>query len=255
MTIGSECLKPIGITNAMPVVGPGRTTMGPIVLGSTIDGDTSHLSIIGVMEDFHHSSLMDPVGPYMLRYKDEDLSWPGYINIRLGVAGKGIPITISKIKGTWLEMTGNAPFQFFFLEDELNSYYSEERRTGRLSFLFAALTTFIACLGLFGLTLHHAHRRTREIGIRKAMGASIKDVIKVLSREVIQLMGISILFAWIASYVFMQNWLKGFPFHIGFKAWIYLVSALSAMLLALVSVTLLAYRAARRNPASTLHYE
>lgn len=225
------------------------------ILASAMDGDTSHLRIIGVIEDFHHSSLREPVAPYMLRYKEESQGWPGCISIRLGVAGKGVPVTISTIKSVWLEMTGDAPFQFFFLEDELDNYYQEERRTGRLSLLFAVLSTFIAALGLFGLTLHHTHRRTREIGIRKAMGASIADVIRVVSREVLQLMGISVLIAWIGSYFFMQNWLQDFPFHIGFKPWIYLVSALTAMFIALVSVTLLAYRAARRNPATTLHYE
>ena len=154
-----------------------------------------------------------------------------------------------------MKMTRDAPFQFFFLDDELDNYYKEERRTGRLSLLFAVLSTFIACLGLFGLTLHHTHRRTREIGIRKAMGASIGDVILVVSREVVLLMGISVLLAWIAAYLFMQNWLHAFPFNIGFKPWIYMVSATSAMLIAIISVTLLAYRAARGNPASTLHYE
>ena len=154
-----------------------------------------------------------------------------------------------------MEMTGDAPFQFFFLEDELDSYYKEERRTGRLSLLFAIISTFIACLGLFGLTLHHTHRRTREIGIRKAMGASIGNVILAVSREVVVLMGISVMLAWILAYFFMQNWLKEFPFNIGFKPWIYMVSAVSAMLIAVLTVSILAYRAARRNPASTLHYE
>jgi len=226
-----------------------------IILEPTIDGDTNQLRIIGLIEDFHHSSLREPVGPYMLRYKTEDLDWSGFISVRLGVAGKGIPITINKIKTTWMEMTGDAPFQFFFLEDELNNYYKEERRTGRLSLLFAIISTFIACLGLFGLTLHHTHRRTREIGIRKAMGASIGDVIMVVSREVVVLMGISVLLAWFTAYFFMQNWLYGFPFNIGFKPWIYMVAAISAMLIAVFTVSLLAYRAARSNPARTLHYE
>ena len=226
-----------------------------IILESSPEGDTVELRIIGVIEDFHHSSLRDPVGPYMLRYKERDMEWPGFITVRLGVAGKGIPATIGKIKSLWMQMTVDAPFQFFFLEDELDSYYIEEQRTGRLSLLFAIISTFIACLGLFGLTLHHTNRRTREIGIRKAMGASIRDVIIVVSRELVMLMGISVLLAWIAAYYFMQNWLHGFPFNIGFKPWIYVLSAISAMLLAILSVTLLAYRAARRNPGSTLHYE
>jgi len=226
-----------------------------IILEPTSDGDTSQLRIIGLIEDFHHSSLRDPIGPYMLRYKKKDMYGSGIVTVRLGVAGKGIPITLSKIKATWMLMTVDAPFQFFFLEDELDSYYKEERRTGRLSLLFAILSTFIACLGLFGLTLHHTHRRTREIGIRKAMGASIRNVILVVSREVVVLMGISVMLAWILAYFFMQNWLKGFPFNIGFKPWIYMVSAVSAMLIAVLTVSLLAYRAARRNPATTLHYE
>jgi putative ABC transport system permease protein len=191
----------------------------------------------------------------MLRYKDRDMDWSGYITVRLGVAGKGIPVTISKIKAVWMEMTGDAPFQFFFLEDELESYYKEERRTGRLSLLFAILSTLIACLGLFGLTLHHTHRRSREIGIRKAMGASIGKVVVVVSTKVVMLMGISVILAWIAAYFFMQNWLLGFPFNIGFRPWIYVVAALSALLLSVFSVSLLAYRAARRNPARILHYE
>jgi len=226
-----------------------------IILEPTLEGDTNQLRIIGLIEDFHHSSLREPIGPYMLRYKEREMDWSGYISVRLGVAGKGLPITISKIKEVWMEMTGDAPFQFFFLEDELEAYYKQERRTGRLSLLFAILSTFIACLGLFGLTLHHTSRRTREIGIRKAMGASISDVILVVSREVILLMGISVLLAWITAYLFMQNWLHDFPFNIGFKPWIYLVSAISAMLVAVFSVTLLAYRSARGNPARTLHYE
>jgi len=87
------------------------------------------------------------------------------------------------------------------------------------------------------------------------MGATIRDVILVVSREVVVLMGISVLLAWFTAYLFMQNWLHGFPFNIGFKPWIYMVAAISAMLIAIFTVSLLAYRAARSNPARTLHYE
>ena len=140
-----------------------------IILEPKFEGDTNKLRIIGVVEDFHHSSLHEPVRPYMLRFKPESHDWAGYITIRLGVAGMGVPSTMNKIRKTWLEMTDEAPFQYFFLDEELDNYYKEERRTGRLTMMFAILATFIACLGLFGLTLHSTNRRTREIGIRKIL--------------------------------------------------------------------------------------
>jgi len=226
-----------------------------IILEPTLEGDTNQLRIIGVMEDFHHSSLREPVEPYMLRFKEEELDWAGYITVRLGVGGEGIPITLNRIKNMWMDMSNDAPFQFFFLNEELDNYYKEERRTGRLSLMFAILSTLIACLGLFGLTLHNTHRKTREIGIRKAMGASIREVIMHVSREIVILMSVSVLLAWIAAYFFMQNWLHGFPFNIGFQPWIYVIAAITAMIISLITVTLLAYRAARSNPAQTLHYE
>ena len=243
--VNSAAVREYGITD------PFET----IILEPTLEGDTNMLHVIGVVEDFHHNSLREPVGPYMIRYKPESMKWSGYITIRLGVAGRGLPATLNKINKTWAVMSNDAPFQFFFLDEELGNYYKEERRTGRLSMLFAILSTFIACLGLFGLTLHSTHRKTREIGIRKAMGASIRQVIIEVSRQILILMGISVLLAWIVAYLFMQNWLMDFPYHIGFKPWIYLVAAAAAMIISISTVATLSYRAALANPARILHYE
>lgn len=226
-----------------------------VILEPTLDGDTSMLRIIGVVEDFHFSTLREPVQPYMLRYKSRNLAWSEYITIRLGVAGKGVPVTMERIRKTWIDMTGEAPFQYFFLDEELGKYYQEEQRTGRISMLFAILTTLIACLGLFGLTLHKTQRKTREIGIRKAMGASILQVVMDISKHVLQLMVISVLLAWIVAYYFMQNWLQDFPFNIGFQPWIYVVAAAVALVISMATVSSLSYRAAMTNPASTLKYE
>jgi putative ABC transport system permease protein len=226
-----------------------------VLLETTFDGDTNRLHIIGVVEDFHHSSLHEPVSPYLLRYKPDDPEFPGFISVRLGVAGKGLPSTMRRIKDTWMKMSDEAPFQYFFLDEELSMYYKEERRTSRLSLMFAILATFIACLGLFGLSMHNTQRRTHEIGIRKAMGASMGAVVRLVSREIVILVGISVLTAWVVSFFFMQRWLADFPFNIGFRPWIYLLAALSALVIALTTVSLMAYRAARTNPAQVLHYE
>ncbi len=226
-----------------------------VIFETSLAGDTSELRIIGILEDFHHGSLYEPVGPYMLRYKRDEHDWSDFISIRLGVAGRGIPITIDKIREVWLSMTNEAPFQYFFLDDELDNYYKEEQRTGRLAALFSIMATFIACLGLFGLTIHNTHRRTREIGIRKAMGASVAEVVIFVSREIISLVSISVLFAWVLAYSFMQNWLSNFPYNIGFQPWIYILAAATAILISILAVSLLAYRAAISNPADVLHQE
>jgi len=230
--------------------------LNTIILEPDIKGDTTELRIIGVVEDFHHSTLKEPVGPYMLRFKSRDFSWSGYITIRLGVVGQGVNPTLNKIEKLWLQMTNDEPFQYFFLDDEIDKFYKEEKRTGRLSLMFAILATLIAMLGLFGLTLYNTQRKTREIGIRKAMGASIREVIIIVAREILLLMTISIFLAWLAAYFFMQEiWLRDFPFNIGFKPWIYIISAVSAMFVALLTVSWLAWSAARSNPSEILHYE
>jgi putative ABC transport system permease protein len=243
--INEAAVKEYGIGNPFETV----------ILEPTLGGDTSKLEIIGVMKDFNYSSLYEPIEPYMLRFKLADHEWAGFISIRLGVAGKGLPGTLQRIRETWMEWSNEAPFQYFFLDEELDNNYKEEMRTGRLSMMFAILATFIACLGLFGLTLHNTKRRTREISVRKAMGASTWEVVLYVSREIILLVLISVVLAWIAAYFFMQNWLQDFPFNIGFRPWIYLVAALIALAISLITVFALAYRAATSNPADVLHYE
>jgi len=233
-----------------------KDPLNTIILEPTLQGDTSELRVIGVVEDFHHSSLKEPIGPYIIKYKTESFAWAGYISISLGVAGPGVAPTLKNIQKLWFKMTNEEPFQYFFLNDEFEKYYKEERRTGRLSLMFAILATFIALLGLFGLTLYNTQRKTKEIGIRKAMGASVQSVIFIVAKEILLLMALSIMLAWLVAYFLMQGWwLRDFPFNIGFKPWIYFLSALSAMLIALITVTWLAFNAARSNPADTLHYE
>ena len=230
--------------------------LNTIILENTITGDTNELRIIGVFEDFHHTSLKEPVMPYMFKFKSENALPSGYITIRLNANDRGTNSTLNMIESLWSEMTNEEPFQYFFLNEEIEHYYREERRTARLSLMFAILATFIACLGLFGLTLYSTQVKTKEIGIRKAMGASIRDIVYLVAREIMILMLFSVVLAWLMAYFFMQGWwLRDFPFNIGFKPWIYIISAITAIFIAILTVSVMAYRSARANPSDILHYE
>ncbi len=138
---------------------------------------------------------------------------------------------------------------------ELDNYYAEEKRTGIITMIFSILAIFIASLGLFGLTLYNSQKRIREIGIRKVMGATEGNIITVISKSVGYAVGISILIAMPAAYFMMQDWLRDFPYNVGFQPLLFISAALLAIIIAMVTVTITTLRAARINPAMALHYE
>ena len=155
----------------------------------------------------------------------------------------------------WEEFAGDEPLQYDFLDEELEQYYAEEKRTGAVTMIFSILAIFIASLGLFGLTLYNSQKRIREIGIRKVMGASEGNIISVISKSVGYAVGISILIAMPAAYFMMQDWLRDFPYNVGFQPLLFLAAALLAIIIAMVTVTITTLKAARINPALALHYE
>jgi putative ABC transport system permease protein len=221
----------------------------------TVYGNILEYKVIGVVEDFHHSTLRKTITPYMFKYKTESNAPAGYISIRFEKSNIYNGSTLKKIKQLWSKMTNEEPFQFFFLNDELDKYYREEERTGKISLLFSILAIIIACLGLFGLTIFNTERRIREIAVRKAMGANLWHLLMIISREILGLLGISILLAWIISYLFMKNWLQLFPYNIGFTPGIYILAALAAIVIAMITVNSITLKAAGRNPVDALYHE
>jgi putative ABC transport system permease protein len=159
------------------------------------------------------------------------------------------------IREKWEEFTDDEPLQYFFLDDRLNTYYAEEKRTGAVTMIFSILAIFIASLGLFGLTLYNSQKRTREIGIRKVMGATETNVIGLITRSVGYAVGISIVIAMPVAYFMMRDWLRDFPYNVGFQPLLFVTAALLAIIIAMVTVTATSLRAARINPALALHYE
>ncbi len=163
--------------------------------------------------------------------------------------------TIKHIEDTWDKFTSNDPIQYFFLDEEFNNIYQEEKRTSKLSLGFAVLAIFIACLGLYGLTSFAAEKKTREIGIRKVMGASVSKIIVLFLREITGLIVISTLIAWPVAYFIMKNWLQNFYYRIDLSFIEFLLSFLIALTISFITVSYTVYSAAIRNPVKALQYE
>ena len=232
-----------------------KDPLNTVIQSNMSNGSVIEYKVIGVIKDFHHSTLRKTISPYLMFYKTDLFEDPGFINIRFKKNNDYNLATLKKINQLWSKIVGDDPFQFFFLDDELDKYYLEEQRTGNLSALFSILAIFIACLGLFGLTMFNTQRRTREIGIRKSMGATFTDILFIVSKEILLLLAISILIAWVLSFFFMQNWLQKFPYNIGFTPGVYWIAALAGVIIAMGTVSFLTLRAARSNPVDALYHQ
>jgi putative ABC transport system permease protein len=218
-------------------------------------GFDKELRVIGVVSDHHFSSLKDEIGAQIIMLKPQSSNWNGYITLRIAGGRENIEAALAHVDKTWKEFTNDEPLQYFFLDEQLENYYAEEKRTGTITLIFSMLAIFIASLGLFGLTLYNSQKRIREIGIRKVMGASEGNVITVISKSVGYAVGISILIAMPVAYFMMQDWLRDFPYNVGFQPVLFLSAALLAIIIAMVTVTITSLKAARINPALALHYE
>ena len=210
------------------------------------------LHVIGVVKDFHITSLQQEIQPCAFILKHKNSRW-GYISIR--VAPKNIPATVNYVQKTWKSFTSNDPIQYFFMDEDFQNQYKQERRTSDITLGFAIFSILIAALGLFGLTSYTTEQRTREIGLRKALGASGSNVIVMLLKEIILLISISTVIAWVVAYFVMKNWLQDFYYRIDMSAISYIAAFIIALIIALITVSYKAYIASHINPAQSLKYE
>jgi len=227
--------------------------LNQILLEPDEGGFDKELRIIGVVKDHHFSSLKQEIGAQLIRLKSRESG--GYITLRLAAGKSNIEAALKHMEEKWEAFTDDQPFQYFFLDEKLNTHYAEEKRTGAITMIFSILAIFIASLGLFGLTLYNSQKRIREIGIRKVMGATESNIVMGISRSVIYAVGISIVIAMPVAYFMMQDWLRDFPYNMGFQPLLFVTAALLAIIIAMVTVTITSLKAARTNPALCLHYE
>ncbi len=208
--------------------------------------------VIGVVKDFHHTPLMHSIEPLVMLMAPNPY-WKS--NLLLKVNPERIPETIKFIESTWKEIVPAFPFEYSFLSEEQGRLYRIERRLGNLLNYFTILAVFIACLGLLGLAAFAAIQRTKEIGIRKVLGATDFRLICMLSKELLQWVIVANIVAWPLAWFVMNNWLNGFAYKSRLGVDIFLMAGILAGLIAFVTVGLQALRSARANPVDTLRYE
>ena len=210
--------------------------------------------IIGVVKDFHYASMQAEIGPMAMHFMPGN--YEGLICIRLGKGERAE--TVARVEEIWKEFSTDAPFTYTWMDEEFEKLFHTERRTSQILTVFSLLSIFITCLGLLGLISYTTNQRTREIGIRKIMGASVQIVMRLLSREMFNLLGISALIS-IPAYFGVRAWLQKFAYHLNFQVGIYFLVLLSVvfvvLVLAMLTVSYHSYRAATANPADSVRAE
>ncbi len=214
--------------------------------------DRVYRPVLGVVKDFNFVSLRSPINPYIMKVQDKNFLW-GYITVRIREEDRAK--TIASIEGKWKEFVPDAPMQYYFLEEDFEKMYIQEKQNAKMAVLFSILAIFIASLGLFGLTSYTVEQRTKEIGVRKAMGSSIGGIYVQISKEIVMLVSISALIAWPVVYYWANNWLRNFYFRIDPGYMSFIVGLIIALGIAVVTISYRVIRAARINPAQSLKYE
>jgi len=171
------------------------------------------------------------------------------------VRTQNISETINLLRNAWSKVRPNIPFEYYFLDDNFNSLYKSEQKLSQIFNYFSLFAIFVACLGLFGLASFHTERRTKEIGIRKVLGASVTNITVMLSKEFTKWVLVANIIAWPVAYYAMSRWLQSFAYRISIGPGIFVFSAAVALLIAMLTVSSQAIKAAIANPAKALRYE
>ncbi len=215
-------------------------------------GKMNYLPVIGVVKNFNFESLRNPIGPHIFRYQTDNNLW-GYITVRL--TPKNYTQTIKEIENKWKELVSNSPLQYYFVGADFEEMYKQEKQNAQMAVIFSILAIFIAGLGLFGLTSFTVEQRTKEIGVRKAMGSTIAGIYFEISKEIIILISISALIAWPIIYYIAGKWLQNFYYRINIGAFSFIAGLTIALGIAILTISYRILRAARINPAQSLKYE
>lgn len=216
-----------------------------------LSGDTSsnYLQVIGVVKDFNQKSLYNPMEPLILFYR------PNSNNILAKITPQNITATVSGMEKSWKAIFPELPFKYAFLDQDFDSQYAADQKRGKIFTAFSILTILITCLGLLGLIAFTTQQRQKEIGIRKVMGAGLTQIVPLIVKNFVVLVGLSCFIAFPVAWYFMSNWLKVFPYNTGLSPKPFLLSAIVILLITLLAVMFHTVKAALANPVKSLRTE
>jgi len=210
------------------------------------------LTIIGVIDDYHSNSLHKVVDPSLLCFYPQELR---FLNLKLNPGN--INTSLETIKAKWNELEKCFPFDYYFLDQDFENFYRADKRMGEIFIYFTIIAIFVACLGLFGLASYSAEQKTKEIGIRKAIGSSVASLVIMLTKQFVKWILIANIIAWPVAYYYMDKWLGNFAYNIELSDfwWLFVASAAISFAIAVLTVSSQALRAAMANPVESLKYE
>jgi len=209
--------------------------------------------VIGVVKDFHFRSLHEKIGPLVIANWNNRIDQIDYFTAR--ISGQDIPATIKYLQGVHEKFDQVTPFEYNFLDQRLADFYHNDQRVGRLFGIAAGLAIFVACLGLFGMAAYSTEQRRKEIGVRKVLGASVPNVILLLSKDFTKLVALAQILASPVAYYFMNRWLQDFAYRVDINVGMFLLAGVLALAIAWLTVGYQAIKAALANPVESLRYE
>ena len=243
IVVNEAAVRAMGLT---PETAIGRELMN--IPPSSRDAENG--TIIGVVKDFHSRSLHDAIRPLIIRF-----ALNAQDNLSIRIRADQLRETLDFLAGIWAKYSPDYPLDFRFFDDIIDDFYRAEKRMGRLFSIFSLIAILTSCLGLFGLAANAVEQRKKEIGIRKILGASELTILRLLNREFLALIGAANLIAWPAAYYFMNRWLENFAFRTDPGWLVFLLSGTLVTLIALGTVAIHSFKAARTNPVDSLRYE
>ena len=213
------------------------------------DEEDPFVEVVGVIKDYHHNSLYDVIEPVMFYLRTDNR----IVHIKL--AGEDISGALEEVETAWKNVFPNRPLDYNFLDEEFEEQYSNDQRRGEIFSIFSVLTIVIACLGLLGLASFTTEQRTKEIGIRKVVGANIGSIVFMISKDFLILIAISIVIAFPVAYLFMNKWLQNFSYQTEINYITFISAALVAIFITLATISFHTIKAAVSNPVKALREE